>query len=144
MNSVKDDDPLPADGAGHGLTVRCQSTAERHPGRCTDAELPTNETPADGPTKALPSQKFERFRGMLNLDDIWSMLESAEGIPISFRPQKANLGDKHLENVALFSPNLREFLGSRVLARLFPTHIEQLCRSPRRRGTQERPDPHFR
>lgn len=36
--------------------------------------LKTNDMPADGLTKALPRQKFEHFRMLLNLQDIQSLV----------------------------------------------------------------------
>ena len=37
--------------------------------------LPTADMPADGLTKALPRQKFEHFRSLLNLADVQNKIE---------------------------------------------------------------------
>jgi hypothetical protein len=40
--------------------------------------LPTNEMPADGLTKALSRERFERFRRLLNLGDLSTRVSSSE------------------------------------------------------------------
>ena len=41
--------------------------------------LPTNDMPADGLTKALPRQKFEDFRRLINLKDAGSIVTREQG-----------------------------------------------------------------